>query len=167
MRRKTQDLMTLLFDDNARAELYDLTFRKDPTDIATGDDHVFGPTISSIFLLFSEFMKQWTPNLYAWEWKTIVQAQGHLPTQMRVLPDDIDMARAWLLMSVEDLPSTNGEVSNWELSRKLYNLSDMEICAVHWHVQKYYVARLRNEIYEFPKISPVRPADQNKRRGDD
>ncbi len=56
-------------------------------------------------------------------------------------------------MSIEDIEYNKiTQIDNFELSKKLAGFSDISLCAVYCHVQKYLVANKRNQSYEFPQI---------------
>ncbi|MGQ0333485.1 hypothetical protein [Halomonas elongata] len=152
MRQNSKDVMTILFDDGARAILYSLVHRQNPDGLAREEDDVFEPTISAVFQLFSDLMTGSTPDLYHWEWEIISKALSKSPTQVCRLPSNINSARSRLVLSVEDVLSEGENVNSFELSKKLAGLSDSEVCAIYWHIQKYLVAKSRDETYEFPEI---------------
>lgn len=148
---KQTDVMDVLFNDGAREILYSLVHRKEPAALARDEDDIFEPTISSVFQLLSGLMKSYLPDLYEREWKLIVHALDRPWQGPYRLPSDLRDARARLI-AVEDLVDSNGDISSYELSKKLAGFNDAEICAIMWEAQKCLVARSRGEEYRFPDI---------------
>ncbi|MCF6204541.1 MAG: hypothetical protein L3J59_12890 [Methylococcaceae bacterium] len=148
-----RDELEVLFDDKARSILFDLVDRTNPSQpTSSSEDDTFEPTISAVFSLFHDLMVKNTPDLYQAEWLRIIRAIENTRLQKHRLPVNTDAARSKLIMSLEDTDSLDGEINNFELSKKLAGFSLVEICSILYHSQKYYVAKRHNEKYLFPKI---------------
>lgn len=152
MRKSNGDPLETFFNDEARSILYSLVYRSDPAGLASGEDHVFEPTISAVFEVFSALMEGSTPDLYAWEWYIISEAWASQSKSRCRLPASIRDARNQLVVLVEDVVSKDKNTSSFELSKKLAGLNALQMYAVCWHAQKQCVAKARGEHYEFPDI---------------
>ncbi|HHK8423497.1 TPA: hypothetical protein ACQYBJ_004559, partial [Vibrio parahaemolyticus] len=147
-----KDMMDILFNNKSREILFSLVDRNDPNSLATDNDDVFEPTISSIFQLFDELMCKNTPDLYQAEWLLLYKSLSSISGAQR-LPNSIQRIRTALIMSLEDLGSDElYKVDNFELSKKLAGFSDLSLCAIYYQVQKALVATKRNQVYNFPEI---------------
>lgn len=145
-------MMEVLFNDKSREILFSLVDRADPQGLASGNDDVFEATISSIFQLFDELMRKYTPALYQSEWLLIYKSLSSISGVQR-LPNSIQRVRTALIMSLEDLGSDElYKVDNFELSKKIAGFSDSSVCAIYYHFQKSLVATKRNQEYKFPEI---------------
>ncbi len=151
--KQKRDALEVFFNDEARSILYGLVDRANPYQ-PTFDavDDTFEETISAVFQLFHDIMGKNTPDLYQAEWFQIVRAIENTRLQKHRLPSNADIARSQLIMSLEDTDSMNGEINNFELSKKLAGFDSVEICSIMFHVQKYLVSKRRNKKYLFPKI---------------
>jgi hypothetical protein len=151
MKHKT-DVMRVLFDDRSRSILYSLVHRDDSNGLAAGNDATFEPTISAVFSLYSEIAERNTPDLFEFEWQMIVKSLK--PNQgIYQMPDTVERLKARLVISLEDMDNTESElIEAQQLANKIAGLSDLNICGIYYHAQKYLVARHRNEIFDFPKI---------------
>jgi len=147
-----RDGLEVLFD-KARSILFDLVDRTNSSQpTSSSEDNTFEPTISAVFSLFHDLMLKNTPDLYQAKWLRIIRAIEKTRLQKHRLPVNTDAARSKLIMSLEDTDSLDGEINNFELSKKLAGFSLVEICSILYHSQKYYVAKRHNEKYLFPKI---------------
>jgi len=147
-----KDALEVFFDDEARSILFRLVDRNtiDPTWEA-GNDY-FEPTISAIFKLFHEIMNDNTPDLYQSEWLRLARSIENTRLQRHQLPSDTSSARSKLVMSLEDTNSIDGEINNFELSKKLAGFDGAALCSILYHLQQYFVAKRRDQKFEFPKI---------------
>jgi hypothetical protein len=147
------DALEIFFNDEAKSILFNLVDRKDPSRFTfdSKDDH-FGPTISAVFQLFHDLMIENTPDLYQAEWLRICRAIQNTRMQKQRLPISIALIRSKLLMSLEDTNSLDGEINNFELSKKIAGFDSITLCSIFYHSQKYIVAKNRNENYHFPEI---------------
>jgi len=55
-------------------------------------------------------------------------------------------------MSLEDTNSIDGEINNFELSKKLAGFDGAVLCSILYHLQQYFVAKRRDQKFEFPQI---------------
>ncbi|HID8387716.1 TPA: hypothetical protein ACXIJJ_000001, partial [Pseudomonas aeruginosa] len=146
-----QDPIDIYFTPQARDILFSLTDRKDPFGLAAGSDDTFQHTISSVFTLFSALLEQHTPDLYLAEWNLIANSLRPLHGMQR-LPMNLGAIASQLVLSLEDTPRSIDGIEPMELSMKIAGFSDVQLCAIYYHVQKYIVAQKRGRNYEFPKI---------------
>ena len=149
-----KDLSQVLFDDESRAILYSLVDRNKPSKgLVDANDDYFQPTISALFMVFKDIMVESTPDLCQAEWKMICQAlEQSSISRIQRLPSTLGEMRPNIVMSLEDLAVFNGEIGGIELSRKIAGFSSISACAIYYHAQKYFVAKKRNESYNFPNI---------------
>ncbi|MCW8932055.1 MAG: hypothetical protein OQL19_17705 [Gammaproteobacteria bacterium] len=151
--KQRQDILNIFFNDESRTILYNLVDRKEPSELSINkDDDIFEPTISAVFLLFSEIMQENTPDLYKAEWLQISEAIKNSPLSIQRLPISTERAKSKLVMTLEDTISSTGEINNFELSKKLAGFNSVTVCSILFHVQKHLVAKKRGEVYNFPEI---------------
>ena len=150
-----KDALEIFFNEEARLLLFDLVDRASPSPSYDPKDDIFEPTISAVFLLFHDLMIKNTPALYKSEWFRIANAikNTNFHEKKFRLPRSSDEAKFNIVASLEETYSLNGEIENFELSKKLAELSSIEICSIRYHVQKFHVKERRGEKYVFPEIS--------------
>lgn len=93
-----------------------------------------------------------TPDLYQAEWLRISRAIENTHMQKHRLPISTLIAKSKLVGSLEDTDSLDGEINNFELSKKVAGFSAITLCSILYHVQRYFVAKNRSEDYRFPEI---------------
>jgi len=148
-----RDALEVFFDDKARSILFGLVDRTNPSQPTLNtEDDTFEPTISAVFSLFHDLMVKNTPDLYQAEWLRIARSIENTRLHKHRLPVNTEAARSKLIMSLEDTNSLDGEINNFELSKKIAGFSLVEMCSILYHAQKYYVSKRHDKKYHFPEI---------------
>lgn len=148
---KRPDSVDIYFDEPTKNFLFSLVDRKDPNDLATGNDDAFMHSISAVFSLFASLLDEHTPDLYPAEWQLIAEAQREIHGKYR-LPISFPEMKSQLVVGVEDMVGLDNEISSVLLANKLAGFTSAQLCAIAAHVQRYHVARKRGQEYKFPEI---------------
>jgi hypothetical protein len=150
--KSNQDSIDIYFNKESKEILYSLVHRKNPSGLATGDDDVFEPTISAVFLLWEDLLTRNIPDLYTEEWALLIEALESSATKHR-LEATIDSARNRLVLALEDLLDGGTPIDSFTFAKKLAGFSDINILAIQWVVQKCLVAKSRGLTVELPEIA--------------
>jgi hypothetical protein len=151
--KEKKDPFEVFFDDEARSILFSLVDRKNPHELTFNKmDDKFEPTISAIIKLFESLMIDGVPDLYQAEWLRIVRAVENTRYKHHRLSTNIKSVRSTLVMSLEDTDSLNGEIDNFELSKKIAGFDAVALCSILYQTQKYFVAKKQGKNFIFPKI---------------
>ena len=150
---KKKDSIDVFFGNEAKRVLYSLVHRANPSGKATGNDDVFEPTISIVFMLLDDLLNKNIPDLYVEEWSLIFKALEKPVHGVHRLSLEIKDVRSHLVLSLEDLYGEESPINNFELSKKLAGFTDLQIYSIQWIVQKHHVARSRGESIELPEIT--------------
>lgn len=114
---------------------------------------MFGPTISAVFLLWEDLLTRNIPDLYSEEWNLLIEALENSVNRWHRLDATIDAARNRLVLALEDLADGNTSIDSFTFAKKLAGLSDLNILAIQWVLQKCLVAKSRGLTVELPEIA--------------
>lgn len=158
--KSIKDAMEMLFSAQSRAILHSLTHQPSPHDLACDESNMFEPTISSAFSLLHDLIVRNTPDLYEFEWDLICRSLEASSFTLHCLPGSIGRAKSQLVLSLEDMHFHDAIISSFELSKKVAGLSDIQIIAIRWVAQLYFVAKGHGDPFRFPGIeSKVKQRD--------
>jgi hypothetical protein len=158
--KSIMDAMDVLFSAQSRAILHSLTHPPGPRDAECDQHDRFEPTIGSAFNLLHELVVRNTPDLYEFEWDLICRALEASSFALHCLPMSIGRTKSQLVLSLEDLHVHDQVISSFELSKKVAGLADIQIIAIRWVAQLYFVAKGHGEPFRFPGIeSKVKQRD--------
>ena len=129
--KKSLDILSSLVDKRSSKTSYD-------------GEKLVGSTISSVFHLFDELMHECIPDLYQSEWLLISKSLFSDSNQQQ-LPCSIKEMKRELVLSLEDMESNKlYQVNSFELSKKISGFSNVELCAIYYHIQKSFIAKRKS-----------------------